>query len=101
MIGGVADHIHVLMRLRATHCLAEVMRQIKSGSSRWVHECKSRPAFAWQDGYAGLTVSPSKIPVVYSYIRRQEEHHRKKSFQEEYLEFLRESGIEFDEKYLW
>jgi len=100
-IGGIADHVHLLLRLRATHCLADVIRQIKAGSSRWVHECHARAAFAWQDGYAGLTVSPSQIAAVYAYIEHQQEHHRKKGFQEEYVEFLRESGIEYDERYLW
>ena len=101
IVGGIADYVHVLMRLRATHCLADVMRDIKAGSSRWVHERQSLRTFAWQDGYAGLSVSPSRIAAVYSYIERQEQHHRKKTFQEEYVEFLRESGIEFDERYFW
>jgi hypothetical protein len=77
------------------------MRHIKAGSSRWVHEHQGRRAFAWQDGYAGFSVSPSRISSVNSYIEHQEEHHRKKTFQEEYLEFLKESGIEYDERYLW
>jgi REP element-mobilizing transposase RayT len=101
IVGGVADHVHLLIRLRATHSLAEVMRQIKAGSSLWAHERHQRRAFAWQDGYAGLTVSPSSIPSAYSYIERQEEHHGKKTFQEEYVQFLRESDIEYDERYLW
>jgi REP element-mobilizing transposase RayT len=101
MVGGTADHAHLLMRLRATHNLADVMRHIKAGSSRWVHERFGGRTFAWQDGYAGLSVSPSRIASVCSYIERQEEHHRKKSFQEEYLEFLRSSGIEYHERYLW
>ena len=101
IVGGIADHIHLLMRLRATHCLADVMRHIKAGYLRWVHERHRRRTFAWQDGYAGLTVSPSRIPSVYSYIEHQEEHHRKKTFQEEYVEFLQESGIEYDERYVW
>jgi len=100
-VGGIADHVHLLMRLRATHCLADVLRDVKAGSSRWVHECHGQRAFAWQDGYAGLSVSPSRIAAVYSYIKRQEEHHRKQTFQEEYLKFLQESGISYDERYLW
>jgi REP element-mobilizing transposase RayT len=100
-VGGTADHVHLLMRLRATHCLADVLREIKAGSSRWVHEQHSRPAFAWQDGYAGLTVSPSGIAPVFAYIERQEARHRRKTFKEEYVEFLRKSGIEYDERYLW
>jgi hypothetical protein len=101
MIGGIADHVHLLIRLRATHCLADVLRDVKKGSSYWVHESRERRRFAWQDGYGAFTVSPSRIAAVCAYIQNQEEHHRKKSFQEEYLEFLRESGIECDERYLW
>lgn len=101
IVGGTIDHVHVLLRLRATQCLADAVREMKAASSRWVHERHRRFGFAWQDGYAGLTVSPAKIRSVYGYIEGQEGHHRSKSFQEEYLQFLRESGIEFDERYLW
>ena len=101
MIGGIADHVHLLIRLRATHCLADVLRDVKKGSSYWVHESQERRRFAWQDGYGAFTVSPSRIAAVCSYIQNQEEHHRKKNFQEEYLEFLRESGIKYDGRYLW
>ena len=101
MIGGIADHVHLLIRLRATYCLADVLRDVKKGASCWVHESQERRRFAWQDGYGAFTVSASRIAAVCSYIQNQEEHHRKKSFQEEYLEFLRESGIEYDERYLW
>lgn len=100
-IGGVEDHVHLLVGLRATHRLADVLRDIKAGSSRWVHEEMKKPLFAWQDGYGAFTVSHSRIEAVKNYIAKQEEHHRKQSFQEEYLQFLKESGVEYDEKYLW
>lgn len=100
-VGGVADHVHLLIGLRATHCLADVLRQLKSSSSKWVHEEMQKPLFAWQDGYGAFTVSASRIEAVKQYIAKQEEHHRRKTFQEEYLEFLKESGIEYEEKYLW
>ena len=100
-IGGVEDHVHLLIGLRATHRLADVLREIKSVSSKWVHEELNKPLFSWQEGYGAFTVSPSQLDAVKRYIANQEEHHHKKTFQEEYLEFLKLSGIEYDEKYLW
>ncbi|MCG3145685.1 MAG: hypothetical protein HONDAALG_03327 [Gammaproteobacteria bacterium] len=100
-IGGVEDHVHLLIGLRATHRLADVLREIKASSSKWVHEEFKKPSFAWQEGYGAFTVSASQIEVVKNYIANQEEHHRKKTFQEEYLGFLIQSGVEYDEKYLW
>lgn len=100
-IGGVDDHVHLLIGLRATHRLADVLREIKSVSSKWVHEELNKPLFSWQEGYGAFTVSPSQLDAVKRYIANQEEHHHKKTFQEEYLEFLKLSGIEYDEKYLW
>ncbi len=100
-IGGTADHVHMLVGLRATHCLADVLREIKRPSSQWVHETLGVAEFSWQDGYGAFTVSASGIGVVKRYILRQEEHHRKKTFQEEYVEILQRSGVEYDERYLW
>jgi len=99
-IGGPGDHAHVLLGLKATHMLADVVRQIKRGSSVWIHSHGVRK-FAWQEGYASFTVSPSQINKVKEYIANQVEHHRRKSYEEEYLELLRLSGVEFDERYLW
>ena len=99
--GGVADHVHLLLGLRATHCLADVLRDLKRTSSSWVHETIGDREFEWQDGYGAFTVSASLVETVKNYIARQEEHHRKKTFQEKYLEFLKLSGVEFDERYLW
>jgi len=100
-VGGVQDHVHLLIGLRATHCLADVVREIKSVSSRWVHEEMRSAAFTWQEGYGALTVSASLRNEVRDYIARQEEHHRRRTFQEEYLELLRRCGVEYDERYLW
>ena len=99
-IGGPGDHAHVLVGLRATHMLAEVIRQIKRGSSQWIHT-HGVHGFAWQEGYAAFTVSPSHVNDVTRYIANQVEHHRRKSYEEEYLELLRLSGVEFQERYLW
>jgi putative transposase len=100
-VGGVSDHVHLLVGLRATHRLADVMRELKSDSSRWVHETMKIPGFAWQEGYAGITVSPSHLDDVRHYVLNQAEHHRTKTFKEEYLEFLEKCGIEYDDAYLW
>jgi REP element-mobilizing transposase RayT len=100
VVGGVADHVHLLVGLRATHCLADVLRDIKRVSSLWVHETIGDNSFAWQDGYGAFTVSASQLPVVRRYIERQEEHHRTRTFREEYVELLRKSGVEYDERFL-
>ena len=100
-VGGVHDHVHLLVGLNAMHRLADVMREIKSVSSRWVHEEIGVKAFAWQEGYGGFTVGGPQCPAVKQYIARQEEHHRVKSYQEEYLDFLKRGGVEYDDRYLW
>jgi len=100
-ISGVEDHVHLLLGLRATHRLADAIREIKTSSSKWVHEQVGSSEFAWQEGYGAFTVSASRIEVVKNYITNQEEHHRKRTFQEEYLEFLQANGVNYDEKYLW
>jgi REP element-mobilizing transposase RayT len=100
-VGGVADHVHLLLGLRATHQLSDVMRDVKRASSAWVHETIGDRGFEWQDDYGAFSVSASLLATVKNYIARQEEHHRKKTFKEEYVELLRRSGVEFDERYLW
>ena len=100
-IGGVEDHAHLLIGLKATHRLDYVLRDIKADSSGWVHKDVGQRKFEWQPGYLGLTVSPSQIERVKKYILNQEKHHQRKMFQDEYLELLKLSGIEYDEQYLW
>jgi putative transposase len=100
-IGGIEDHVHLLIGLKATHCLADVLRDIKKGSSEWVHNELSRKMFSWQPGYAAFTVSPTSLRSVSSYIEKQEEHHKNKSFQTEYVEMLDAGFVEYDEQYLW
>jgi len=100
-IGGTADHVHLLVGLRATHSLAAFVQDIKQTSSRWIHETICVKNFAWQPGYAAFTVSVSNRDVVKEYIANQPDHHRTKSFQEEYVMFLKKHQIEYDEKYLW
>jgi putative transposase len=99
-VGGTADHIHFLVELRATHTLADFMRDLKKGSSKWIHEEISQRNFAWQEGYAAFTVNASAVDEVRRYIENQEEHHRERSFREELKIMLQRSGVKFDEKYL-
>ena len=100
-MGGIADHVHLLIGLRATACLADVVRDVKAVSSRWVHEEIGERSFAWQEGYGAFTVSASQRGIVCEYIARQEEHHRKRTFQEEYRELLKRSGVDHDERFIW
>jgi REP element-mobilizing transposase RayT len=99
-IGGVADHVHLLIGLKATHALADVMRELKKASSIWAHEKLGAANFAWQEGYAAFTVSATARDSVRSYIANQEQHHRKKTFREELVELLEKAGIQYDAKYL-
>jgi len=98
--GGVADHVHLLVGLKATHCLADFMRELKKATSVWVHEQIGETDFAWQDGYAAFTVSPTARGAVKLYVANQAEHHRTKPFREELIELLRRAQIEFDERFL-
>jgi REP element-mobilizing transposase RayT len=100
-IGGTADHVHLLVGLRATHSLASFVQDIKQSSSRCLHETVSVKNFAWQPGYGVFTVSVSNRAAVKEYIANQTEHHRTKTFQEEYVAFLQKHCVEYDEKYLW
>ena len=99
-IGGVADHVHLLVGLKATHCLSDFMRELKKASATWGHEEIGRRAFAWQEGYAAFTVSATAREGVKHSIANQEEHHRVKSFREELIEMLHKAGVEYDPKYL-
>jgi len=100
IVGGVADHVHLLVGLKATHCLADFMRELKKASSVWVHEQINLPGFAWQEGYAAFTVSVTSRADVRDYIARQEEHHRGKTFRQELVEMLERAGIEYNARYL-
>jgi len=98
-VGGVADHVHVLVGLKATHCLANVLQEIKKATSRWVHEDVGARTFQWQEGYGAFTVSESNRPRVIRYIAQQEAHHRKRPFEDEYLDLLRRHDIQPDPRY--
>jgi putative transposase len=100
-VGGVADHIHILLSVPASIALSKAVQLIKGGSSHWIKDtCPNMTAFAWQDGYGAFTVSESQIDAIRDYIQRQPEHHRTKTFVEEYRAFLERHHIDFDERYL-
>lgn len=100
IVGGVADHVHLLFGLKATQCLSDVMREIKKSSSVWMHDVMNRKVFSWQEGYAAFTVSPTARDSVSNYIEHQEQHHRRKTFREGLLELLIRAEVEFDNRYL-
>jgi putative transposase len=98
-VGGTSDHVHLLVSLKSTHCLADFMRDLKKATSVWVHEKVGQAALAWQEGYGGFTVSPTARDSVRKYIANQEEHHRTLSFRDELVQFLEKAGVEYDSKY--
>jgi REP element-mobilizing transposase RayT len=102
LTNGPSDHVHVLFVLPARLPLADVIEKVKANSSKWVHErYVNKRDFAWQQGYTAFSVSPSNRQRVLDYITRQEEHHRKRTFQEEVMTFLKRSGIPFDPRHVF
>ncbi len=100
IVNGIADHVHMLIRIRPVHSIAEIMRIIKTNSGKWIHR-KGHAKFAWQSGYGVFSVSESNIPAVTKYIATQDEHHKKHSFQEEFVAFLKKNHVAYDERYIW
>jgi len=98
-IGGAADHLHLLIGLRGTHAVANIVRDIKTASTKWVKETYGLPPLAWQDGYAALPVSSDRKNIFVTYIANQEEHHQKGSSKDELESILVEAGIPFDRTY--
>lgn len=100
--GGTADHVHLLVSQSKTISLSELVMDVKKDSSSWLKTQDRRfRNFHWQDGYGGFSVGMSEVPRLKQYIAKQKEHHRKVTFQEELLQFLKEYEIEYDERYLW
>jgi putative transposase len=102
IINGPADHVHLLLSVPPTESLSDLLRTVKTNTSRWVHEqFPASRGFGWQAGYAAFTVSGSRAAAVKHYIAGQQEHHRRISFQGEFLLFLRKHGVAYDERDLW
>ncbi len=101
-INSMPDHLHILFGMRPTQSLSDLMRIVKGDSSEWVNQQRfTAQPFRWQEGYGAFSYEKGKISVVADYIATQETHHQKKTFLEEYREFLHKFGIEFDEQYLF
>jgi len=100
IVGGTENHVHVLLSLPATMPLAKAMQLMKGASSHWMNETHGE-GFAWQEGYGAFTVGISPKEVTIGYIQAQAEHHRKRSFEEEFVSFLKKHGVEYDPQYVW
>lgn len=101
-VGGIEDHVHILLGAPPSIALSKAAQLIKGGSSKWIHDTFPKlRGFAWQDGFGAFTVSKSTVPEVIKYVQDQREHHRTRTFQEEFLMLLQRHGIEYDERYLW
>ena len=101
-IGGIEDHAHALLSLPGTMSFAKAVQLIKGGSSKWIHDTFPRlQKFGWQEGYGAFSVSASQVPNTIAYINNQKEHHRKRTFQEEFLDLLQRHGIEYDSRYVF
>jgi len=100
IVGGMADHVHMLVRIRPVHAAAEIVRIVKANSSRWLR-ANGNKNFAWQNGYGAFSVSESNVPAVARYIATQEDHHKNLTFQQEYIAFLKKNKVAYDERYIW
>jgi REP element-mobilizing transposase RayT len=101
-VGGVQDHVHILVSLPSTIAIAKAIQLLKAGSSLWVHETFSaQRGFAWQEGYGAFSVGISQVEHTRKYIESQAEHHRKNTFQEEFRTFLKKHKMDYDERYVW
>lgn len=101
-VGGYQDHIHILCLLSKKIALMKLIEEVKSHSSKWIKtKGVAFENFYWQNGYGAFSVNPTELEIVKKYIVNQEEHHRKKTFQEEFLAFLKKYNVEYDEKYIW
>jgi REP element-mobilizing transposase RayT len=101
-IGGVEDHLHILLSLPSTLDVAKSMQLIKGGSSKWIHDTfPEHRSFAWQSGYGAFSIGVSQVDDTIAYISSQKKHHRRRTFQDEFLAFLNKHRIEYDPRYIW
>lgn len=100
-VGGITDHVHLLIGLKPSHTLCDVLRELKACSSKWVKAQLRMSSFAWQEGYGAFTVSSPDLEKVRHYVLNQESHHRTLTFKEEYVAMLDRGMVEYDENYLW
>lgn len=101
-INGMPDHVHLLFGLRPKQSISDLMRIVKTNSSKWINEQDFlKTKFSWQEGYGAFSYSKSQVPQVIQYIQNQKEHHKKRTFREEYLDILKKLEIEYDERYIF
>jgi REP element-mobilizing transposase RayT len=101
-IGGIEDHVHIALTLGRTITVAKLLAEIKASSSKWIKtKGPQYVEFAWQNGYGAFSIGQSQSPALKRYIARQKEHHRQRTYQEEFREFLKRYGIAYDERYVW
>ena len=101
-VGGVEDHVHILCMLSRNMALSELVGKVKANSSKWIKTKGEQYAnFYWQNGYGAFSVNPTETEVVIKYIQNQEEHHKKRTFKEEYRLFWKKYKVEYDERYVW
>ncbi len=101
-IGGMPDHLHLVVKLNPVHSLSDIMKNIKAGSSKWINDQKMLMGrFGWQEGYGAFTISESQLPDVIRYVNEQEKHHQRLSFKDEFILFLKRHRIEYDDRYIW
>jgi REP element-mobilizing transposase RayT len=101
-INSMPDHVHMLIGMKPHQSLSSLMQMVKADSTRWINQNRLCPyQFAWQEGFGAFSYSRSQVSQVALYIQHQQEHHRKKTFREEYIHMLKESGIDYDERYVF
>lgn len=101
-IGGVEDHVHILLSLPSTLSISKAMQLIKGGSSKWIHDTfPQHQAFAWQEGYGAFSIGISDVDRTTAYIENQAAHHSRTGFKIEFVEFLKKNKVEYDERYIW
>jgi len=102
IVNGTADHVHILCRLAKVLSVADLIKELKRESSKWVkQECPEASDFYWQSGYGAFSISPSHVEALKAYIAGQEEHHRQESFQDEFRRLCKKYDVEIDERYVW